>query len=490
MSISRQTFLTLGLVSAFSVVAYIATSQLVYRFGFPLDDAWIHQTYARNLGLYGEWAFIPGEPSGGSTSPLWSTLLAFGHYLRLGPYIWTFILGWLALLGTSLIGMACFQVLCPHHNQKSIWIGIFLSMEWHLVWFSVSGMESLLFALFVTWISFLLLIIEDQLKDGILIGILIGISLWLRPDGISLLGPAFLVVFTKPITKKKKTKIIGGIIASFLFFFILYLIFNRVTAGAWWPNTYFAKQAEYEVYRDNPILGRFWEQFIQPLKGPGILLLPANVLLLFNAFKRRKWTLLSLYLWLLGYLGLYAWRLPVAYQHGRYVSPMMPLFFVLGFVGLGKWVWKEKLCKRDWVLKTSFILILILVTVGSWVIGAKTYGNDVYYIESEMVETAYWLNQNTPESAIIAVHDIGAIGYFGNRKLLDLAGLISPDIIPFIRDEGKIKEHLDSQEVMYLVTFPDWYPELVKERVQVFKTTSPIRPSIGLKNMAVYKWKD
>ncbi len=23
------------------------------QFGFPLDDAWIHQTYARNLGLHG-----------------------------------------------------------------------------------------------------------------------------------------------------------------------------------------------------------------------------------------------------------------------------------------------------------------------------------------------------------------------------------------------------------------------------------------------------
>ena len=39
----------------------------VSQFGFPLDDAWIHQTYARNLGLRGMMAFSPDELSTGST---------------------------------------------------------------------------------------------------------------------------------------------------------------------------------------------------------------------------------------------------------------------------------------------------------------------------------------------------------------------------------------------------------------------------------------
>ena len=46
-----------------------------YRGGFPLDDAWIHQTYARSLAQTGKWEFLPGQSSaGGSTSPLWSML--------------------------------------------------------------------------------------------------------------------------------------------------------------------------------------------------------------------------------------------------------------------------------------------------------------------------------------------------------------------------------------------------------------------------------
>jgi hypothetical protein len=88
----------LALVSALSVTGYLLASRLVYRLGFPLDDAWIHQTYARNLALHGEWAFLPGQPSAGSTAPLWSALLAVGHVVHLGPYVWTYLLGWATLL--------------------------------------------------------------------------------------------------------------------------------------------------------------------------------------------------------------------------------------------------------------------------------------------------------------------------------------------------------------------------------------------------------
>src|SRR5512134_2361187 len=94
-----------ALISALSVMGYLLASHLVFRLGFPLDDAWIHQTYARNLALRGEWAFLPGEPSAGSTAPLWSALLAVGHLLHLGPYVWTYLLGWGTLLLVARAGM-------------------------------------------------------------------------------------------------------------------------------------------------------------------------------------------------------------------------------------------------------------------------------------------------------------------------------------------------------------------------------------------------
>ena len=61
--------------------------------GFPLDDAWIHQTYARNLGLQGTMAFVPGIPSTGSTSAGWTALLAAGYFLDIPLYFWTNLWG-------------------------------------------------------------------------------------------------------------------------------------------------------------------------------------------------------------------------------------------------------------------------------------------------------------------------------------------------------------------------------------------------------------
>jgi hypothetical protein len=98
-ALERRSVLILALAVSISISVYLVASAMIYRIGFPLDDAWIHQTYARNLALSGEWAFSPGHPSDGSTSPLWTGLIAIGYWLRLGPYIWTFFLGTLRRMG-------------------------------------------------------------------------------------------------------------------------------------------------------------------------------------------------------------------------------------------------------------------------------------------------------------------------------------------------------------------------------------------------------
>jgi len=84
----------------------------------------------------------------------------------------------------------------------------------------------------------------------------------------------------------------------------------------------------------------------------------------------------------------------------------------------------------------------------------------VAIINGEMVGVAQWLDRNTPPDALIAAHDIGAIGYFTRRPILDLAGLISPEVISFIRDEARLGEWIRAKGAQYLVTFPGWYPRL------------------------------
>ncbi len=103
-----------------------------------------------------------------------------------------------------------------------------------------------------------------------------------------------------------------------------------------------------------------------------------------------------------------------------------------------------------------------------------------------MVTTARWLNTHTEPEALIAAHDIGAIGYFTRRPLIDLAGLITPEVIPFIRDEAALGAFISAQQADYLVTFPGWYPDLVQQpALSLIYATGP-----GQDSMAVYRLEE
>ncbi len=346
--------------------SYLFVSAITYRTGFPLDDAWIHQTYARNLALHGEWAFNPGKPSGGSTAPLWSALLAIGFLLKLAPYAWTFLLGALALWGISLLGEKTVRGLVPAYHPRFPWVGAALALEWHLVWAAASGMETLLYALLAT--AALVFIISGS-RNYFGLGLLIGLSVWVRPDGITLLAPALLVILLSQPTWPKRLRSLVNIGLGFGSPFALYLLFNLVVSGNPWPNTFYAKQAEYAVYLKIPFLERIGSEALQPLIGAGVILLPGMLLVLLSAIRRRAWGVMAAAAWVAGFLILYAWRLPVTYQHGRYVIPAMPIFFLLSLTGLAEYVLKSR-HRHSWVIPTFWRLAVGVTLMVFWLRGA------------------------------------------------------------------------------------------------------------------------
>ncbi len=115
--------------------------------GFPLDDAWIHQTYARNLAQTGQLAYLPGQPSAGSTSPAWSFILSVAYMLKVDFYLWTYLVGCLALAATAWFTYRLFLRLGTKGKgmKAALLAGLLCAVEWHLVWASVSGMETILF---------------------------------------------------------------------------------------------------------------------------------------------------------------------------------------------------------------------------------------------------------------------------------------------------------------------------------------------------------
>jgi hypothetical protein len=135
-----------------------------------------------------------------------------------------------------------------------------------------------------------------------------------------------------------------------------------------------------------------------------------------------------------------------------------------------------------------WILLIPAIDMVFCFMGAQAYAEDVAFINSEMVVVARWVEDNVGEDEIIAAHDIGALGYFTQRPILDLAGLVSPDVIPFVRDEGLLKTYLDEHQLTYLITFPGWYPDLVKDVQQIYHTGSEFSQAPEGENITVYLW--
>ncbi len=484
-SILIKSVIILGILSVISVSGYLIASRYTVQIGFPLDDAWIHQTYARNLIRHREWSYFPGQPSAGSTAPLWTGILAVGYWLGWGPYYWTFAVGWVFLLSIGILGAYATWLITKGPYNWITFTGLLLIFEWHNVWAAVSGMETLFFACLVL---FCFIWIIAGWKRWWALGMLIGLSVWVRPDGITLLGPAAIVAFVSSDNWNERLSSIGQLAIGCFFVSFIYFTFNQKLAGAWLPNTFFAKQAEYAILTNLPLYTRFFQQALLPLIGVGILLLPGFVYYSIAAVKDRQWASITGVVWYLGYLWLYAIRLPVTYQHGRYIMPAMPVYFVFGvagsifFINNLRWESVRRVYSKVWVIACAGVL-------GSfWVIGGRAYASDVAFIESEMVQAALWIRGHSAPNALIAAHDIGAMGYFSDRRLLDLAGLVSPEVIPIMRDENALADFLDLRKADYLVTFPGWYPELVMQAEPIFNTEGEISPMLGGENMVVYRW--
>jgi hypothetical protein len=513
--------------------AYLAFAGFAGLTGFPLDDAWIHQTYARNLGTTGVWAFLPGQVSAGSTAPLWSLLLAFGYWLG-APY-----LAWTHGLGIAALGVSAWLAA----GQASDWagqrrwmpwlVGLACLAEWHLVWAAVSGMETVLYVCLALAVVRLASggsqmandrhqISNDkhQMTNGkyraavshfpfgichlrfLVLGLVGGLLVLTRPEGLLLVGLTGVIVGWQ--LRRACPLAQGGdyrrrLLAAWALLWIglalplaPYLAFHYSYTGQPFPSTFYAKQQEYRVLLDSV---PFWQRWLSTagvtLVGGQVLLLPGFVWAL---VKTARPGVLLLAAWWLAHLTLYALRLPVTYQHGRYQMPVIAAFVMVGVLGTAELLDAVRQPVLGRVLRRAGLAAGGLLSAAFLVVGARAYVADVGFIRGEMVATAHWLVAHTPAGSLIAVHDIGAVGYFAGRPLLDLAGLVTPQVIPFIDDEAALLDLMETQGADYVVFFPDWsaaYRQMARDpRLELVHTTGYAWTlQAGRANMAVYRFQ-
>lgn len=497
-SSGRSRLALLALLTALILSIYALVS---HALGFPLDDAWIHQDFARTLAQHGSFAYAPDRSGAGSTSPLWVLLLAPAQLIPAAPLwlvsLWADTLGALALFGLAWATGTLVELWLADMDARAraaafLLAGCAVITEWHLTWASLSGMETLLFVL----LSALLLLGVGRNWHPVRLGVIAAGLTTTRPEGavLALLVAVALALKTSPVPLSKRQRW-----QALLLYFVMYalwlvplLVLNELASGHPLPSTFYAKGAYYALGSSEfERLASYALGVLQFLwsSPPVVLSSPGAVYLLWQ--RRREWrdsTIWLALIWCIALIGVYAVHLPVVYQNGRYLLPVLPVLLALGIVG-----WMRLLLSRRYALLPIALLALALalglLSIGR---GAGIYAANVRYINEYQVATAFWLREHTPASAVVATHDIGAIGYFSNRRVIDLGGLTQPEIVPLLSDQQALVAYLKAQHVDYVVMFPDWFPPprfllLAVQKGEVYRTHDPAIAAIGGSDLVTYQ---
>jgi tetratricopeptide (TPR) repeat protein len=442
-------------------------------FGFPLDDPWIHLTFAKNLIEYGSFSYYRNEIiTSGSTSPIYTILLSIFYFISKNEYIISYILGigfWSASvwLITKLFNL--------HFGQSKLLTLstlLLIAIQPKLNLISVSGMETTMFIFFMVGSIY-----YYKNFNKWLLGLFLGLSIWCRPDGTVLLLAILIDFFLMnkfssenhdrhvrdQILKKKDFLFSLGVGIGLI---LIYFIFNYSLSGSILPNTYKAKLEYYqnslrENFIKNDVVGYFTTLEFIAIVIPFLL---AAVVMIVNLLKKKHDDYLVYLIFILGLVAAYYIQLPFAHRFGRYLMPIIPFYFLISIYGLIQIVnYVIKKSKSTTLGNILFVLFIGLTMIFSFTNNSKyidEYTELCKYHNQRHVAAGLWINKNTPKDAIIATHDIGAIGFYGDRKLVDIVGLVTPELIQHLNDKNFstfIKQYLTNKNVNYIAALKNWF---------------------------------
>ena len=454
--------------------------------GFPLDDAWIHQVYARSFGQNLRLDFNPEQAEVGQSSLLWTVALApverLASVLDIPVARATRVLGtlvWLALALAAALVVLSLPV--PGARFGAFAAALMVALDPALAFTAVSGMEPLLLSLCVMIALHALCRRRYQLA-----GIACGLSVLARPEGILL---AAMIVVAAPFLRPHKPggrdllrcalpTIVGAVV---------WVTICLSISGRPFPNTYYAKALPIppgEALREGSalLLGCFENSpFYDGYAG--YLFLAIGMIALATRVSGSLAVLLPLLpaVFVFGVAATRGMADPEAFYWQRYVIPALPLLHLLMALGLaGAGAVLADLVRKgrpkpteaqpaetqpletpdvaeepsqdliaedeaepiqlpeppaeaalipDLVLAVALFL-LVLIPFGS-VPGelAKSvarYAENVADVDRLNVESALWLADNPRILAAfpIATQDAGAMRYFTrNERIIDLLGL-------------------------------------------------------------------
>lgn len=532
------------------------------QLGFPLDDTWIHVRFAQTVARTGVFAFNPGEPTAGSTSPLWVVLLA-AVGLFSGQFVGSALL--LSALSYFLLGLCTYLVARRMLNDEGAGAvaALIVLVNVRVAWAALSGMEICLAALLALLATALFAAEEAGRSTPVAPGGDAGGGETSRPPAIAL--PRRLLAIATPIvfglaslarpeanllfvlavflrlarSCRRDTPIRDllrlipcRMIAIYAVVILPWHLFALWSSGSLLPNTfranyrglatrlfpagYYSYYARWLFIRDHPwiywfvllgLLTTLRESFrpLAPRSESVDAATNAGSASTAPAFSLSPFglTLAQIAsLWVICYPVASRMVLPMTRHYARYMIPMTPFHAIL--IVLGFWAilrtslsllsrrkqaaarlpepdtrnpksdTRHPIPNTPYPLPnrttTLFCVVLSLAVILSAVPGllrwSGMYARNVYTINHQQVAMAKWVRAHTPADAVIAAHDVGALGAVSERRVFDLFGLVTPRmihhvmaIIPTLDTPADwYLRQLQESGATYLVGYPHWLP--------------------------------
>lgn len=432
--------------------------------GFPLDDSWIHQVVARNLAHSGNLGFVPNTESSGSSSLLWSFILAanWKFFSAIGPVLYSAILNicFLIAIGCGLLAMARQDGLSP----SACWFwALTPALNGNFIWLGVIGMEHILFvALSVVGIY---LWFRPGPHSAIWSSLCIGALCLTRPEGFALAILILLASLWAQRTRKEISILSATVAAAIL----ASLTANKITSHAWLPTTYEGRKFLYFGSDHIPFKDRieFPYLLIRNLLQPWAII-QTHPLYIFNALiaalmaagiwklaSERRVRILFLLLWNFALVFIYSLMLPTRSHGGRYQPLFLALTFPLMFLGLqfatAQMAQRLKASQFRPTTQNALILATCIIcgffSLKGW---RKITHEGIALIDMTHGEMGNFLVKTLPPQSTVASFDIGRIGYIYGGNLVDLGGLTDSSFLPYMR-QHRVFSYLKDRGIDYLV---------------------------------------
>ena len=406
--------------------------------GYLTDDTFIHLQFARNLATGHGLVFNVGERVYGCTSPLWVSLIADAMALGIDGLTAARVIGVAATLASIALFLQLMRrtVRTPAIRAAATiaWAG----NAWMLRW-SLSGMETPL-AVALVLAGFVAFTEGRQIGSRpVRTGALWALAALTRPEAVLLLllWGAFLLVDAD--NQEGIRRLVFGVLAP-IGIYGSWLAFARVYYGTFWPQTLAAKTA------GGAGLGYHMVNLVRQAQiivaTEGILVLVLLLALIFGG--RRMWpggTATQRFVpwaWVLALPVLYTVRgVPVL---SRYLVPVLPVLAWLAWRAAEQWWIGDDPApgRRRFASVMAAGVAALMLTQNLVVYRTQVLPHVRSFspaLTSSLIAWGRWFGSHTRPDAVIATPDIGAIGYFSDRRIVDLAGLVTPAMVPHLMHE-------------------------------------------------------